>query len=85
MADARLMRGDYRLVSENDELRRRVDALEKSMTYLQNQNMEMYKVLKSKNSFLDFSFDKSEEEDRQERARKRERTIGLMASMRAFG
>jgi len=73
---------DYRLVSENDELKRRVDALERSMAYLQKQNKELYRVLKSKNSFLDFEFYKDVDEYEEERKRKRESSRRMMA---AFG
>lgn len=73
---------DYRLVTENDELKRRVEALERNMAYLQKQNNELYRVLKSKNSFLDFEFHKDVDEYELEIKRKRESSRRLMA---AFG
>ena len=73
---------DYRLITENDELRRRVERLEQKMEHLQNQNMEMYKVLKSKNSFLDFKFyDEFKETQRfeqEERATAEPRNVNLL-------
>jgi hypothetical protein len=73
---------DYALVRENDELRRRVDRLEQKMGYLQKQNMEMYKVLLSKNSFLDFEFHKDIEEKVDEERIARERNRRMMAAFR---
>lgn len=53
---------DYRNI---EQLIRRIDSLEKKVSVLQKQNTEMYKVLKAKNSFLDFKFYEDEEVSRE--------------------
>lgn len=61
----------YRMISENDELKRRVVILENRMDQLQKDNEEMRKVLTSKFGLLKLSIlnDKAEEEQRMSRAR----------------
>jgi hypothetical protein len=76
------LQSDYILVRENDELKRRVERLEQKMEYLQNQNMEMYKVLLSKNSFLDFEFCKDADVYEEEREVERQRNRRMMGLFR---
>jgi TolA-binding protein len=53
------------LFRQRDELLRRIERLEEKQEILQKQNNAMYKVLKSKHSFLDFEFIEEDKIDEQ--------------------
>jgi len=54
---------EYRHIQEIEQLRRRVEVLENRCGELYEEHRLMYNILKSKHSFLDFSFLKEEYEE----------------------
>jgi hypothetical protein len=66
---------EYSILQQNQELLRRVEKLEKSVNFLQKRNEELYKVLSTKHSFLEFEFAKDEEKIKEEKRIRRERGI----------